>query len=87
MSKENKENKETRPENNLQFVGRQARWNAEENKLVEVAREAPAFIIDGREKIKLPDSAEQKKGFHLDEEKRAQVQSLFGDDFKTPIVK
>lgn len=74
-----------KPENNIQFVGKSKRWNPETGKQELAPREAPRHIIDGMDKIKLPEAAEQAKGFY--HEDAARIMALFPNDYKKPQKK
>lgn len=80
MSKENAKKVETTPEFNTIFTGKAERWNKETGKLEKVSREAPAFIINGINKIELPES--QAKGFYLEPNGRGVIMNLFPQEFK-----
>lgn len=85
MSKETK--KESKPENNIIFVGKREKLNKETGKFEPVARQAPQYIVDGAEKMNLPPPEEQAKGFYLEPDLAERVKSLFPDDYKTPAKK
>lgn len=74
--------KTTKPEPNTIFAGKREKWNKQSAKLEKVPTDAPAFIINGLNKINLPDAIQQKKGFHLETAQRNVVMNLF-PDYKT----
>ena len=70
----------------LQFVGKALRWNKKRAVQEKVLREAPAFIIDGREKIKLPKDLD-KGAVEVDAATAQRARTLFPADFKTQVSK
>ena len=71
------------PEPNTIFSGKREQWNKTTNKVETVSREAPGFIIDGANKIRLPDAETQAKGFSLEVAEQTAVMNLLAGDYKT----
>jgi hypothetical protein len=82
---ETKKEKAEKPAANIQYVGKRQKLNKEKNKFVVVAKEAPAFIIDGPDKIKLPKGIE--KGVYVKPEIADRLFTLRPNDFKKPVLK
>lgn len=87
MSEETKKTKESKAETaaeapaaDIVFVGKRRRLNKETGKYKLFPREAPPFIQDGADKIKLPEPEAQKDGFY--HEDAARIIALFPDDYK-----
>ena len=73
---------ETKPktEPNIIFSGKKERLDKETGKSEKVPRESPTFIINGREKINLPDGLE--KGAWVEPQDAETAKKLFASDFK-----
>jgi hypothetical protein len=84
MSKKLKTNLQTDVPN-IRYVGKRQLLNKKTLKMETVAKEVPAFIIDGADKIKLPKGIE--KGIYMNPDTVARLFALRPDDFKTPILK
>ncbi len=82
--KENSPQSET-PLANIQYVGRRHKFDKEKLKMMPMAKEVPAFIMDGKTKIILPEGIEN--GIYMPPEIVAQLFKLRPDDFKTPVLK
>lgn len=85
MSEKKETKKEEKPAINIQYVGRRQKLNKKKGKIETVAKEAPAFIIDGPDKIKLPKGIE--KGVYLKPELADRLFALRPSDFKKPVLK
>lgn len=72
-----------KPSPNIRYVGTRQKLNKETGKTEIVDKEIPAFIMDGKNKIVLPDGIE--KGIFLEPEIAAQLIALRPNDFK-PII-
>lgn len=70
---------------NIQYVGRRHKFDKQKLKMTPTAKAVPAFIMDGKEKIKLPDGIEN--GIFMPPEIVARLFALRPDDFKTPVLK
>jgi hypothetical protein len=81
------EKKEKSEENalNIIYVGKRQKLNKDTGKYETVAKEVPAFIIDGPDKISLPEGIE--KGIAVEPDLAARLFALRPDDFKIPTEK
>ena len=67
---------------NIIYVGKRQKLDKEKLKTVQAAKQVPAFIVDGKIKIKLPRGIE--KGIYMPPETVARLISLRPADFKIP---
>ena len=72
-------------EPNIQFVGKQRKYNPDKDRFEDVPRDAPEFVMDGGEKLELPDGIE--KGAYVEPSIAARLFVLYPNDFKTPTIK
>lgn len=84
MSKKTKANSETEVPN-IQYVGRRQKLDKTKLKMVEAAKQAPEFIMDGKTKIKLPRGIEH--GVYMPVDVAQRLLALRPKDFKTPVLK
>jgi hypothetical protein len=85
MAKKAKNEPKEQPEPNIQFVGKWRKFDHEKGKAVMVRRPAPAFVIDGTERIKLPEGID--KGAYVEPALAARLMTLWPQDFKRPQAK
>lgn len=83
---ETKTKTKTKNEPTAIFAGKREKFNKQTSKREKVAREAPTIVINGRDKIKLPPSAEQRKGFFIEAAPQNTLATLFPSDYK-PLKK
>jgi hypothetical protein len=75
-------NKNTENAPNVQFVGRRKLSSGKYEPL-----EAPAFVNSGQQKINLPSSDEQKKGFYLPPRDAQKLRAEYPQWYKAPKLK
>ena len=84
LEKNKRAEKETAP-NNIIYVGRKQKLNVETGRMEIVAKEVPAFIVNGGKKIMLPEGID--KGAVMPTETAELLKTWRGSEFKTPTGK
>jgi hypothetical protein len=63
---------------NVKFIGKKRIWDSEKKALVSVTREVPAYVMNVREKIDLPEGVQAEKPFYSE---FAETLCLISKDF------